>query len=38
MQTKFWSNKLEMNKLVCTWALFIVLDTLKIVMTKLVEE
>jgi len=38
MQTKFLSNKLEMKKLVWTWALLIVLDTVKIVMAKLVEE
>ena len=38
MQTKLLSNKLEMKKLVRTWALLIVLDTLKIVMAKLIEE
>jgi hypothetical protein len=31
-------NKLEMKKLVRTWALLIVLDMIKIVMAKLVEE
>ena len=38
MQTKVLWNEPEVMKLVCTLALLIVLDTLKIVITKLVEE